>query len=252
LARSAQAFQVAVFVAWSYPGLYDLAVHVLHVKGQLTLPGGWHLERAHLYPLGVDGGIVTAFVLLLSDRGQLARAHRRELWLGMWACAGLSAVGLVVDAVKAGAGWAAPLVVIPVALGTWFLHMVVERQAPAVRTSRLAAATEAYAWVPHPLPARPAPLPATALATAPRSLSVVPPEPVPPVAPVAAPPSRVVAAVAPGRSQVTVQVPFKRREKGACVAGCDRHGSGTVVSYDTYVRCAERVATPVPIDGGDK
>ena len=128
LARAAQAFQVAVFVAWSYPGLYDLAVHVLHVQGQLGLPGGWHLERAHLYPLGVDGGIVTAFVLLLSDRGQIGDGHRRELWSGMWACAGLSALGLMVDAVKAGAGWAAPLVVIPVALGTWFLHMVVERR----------------------------------------------------------------------------------------------------------------------------
>jgi len=128
LARVAQTFQVLVFVAWSYPGLYHLAIHVLHVKGHLGLPGGHQLERAHLFPMGVDGGIVTAFVLLISDRGELAKAHRRELWAGMWACAGLSSTGLVVDAVKAGAGWASPLVVIPVALGTWFLHMVVERR----------------------------------------------------------------------------------------------------------------------------
>lgn len=198
LARIAQTFQVLVFVAWSYPGLYHLAIHVLHVKGHLGLPGGHQLERAHLFPMGVDGGIVTAFVLLISDRGELAKAHRRELWAGMWACAGLSSTGLVVDAVKAGAGWASPLVVIPVALGTWFLHMVVERRGDTAQVSDAG-----------PAPARDQEAaPADHLPDAPDAEPEESERPVP------------------------VRPPFKATERGPCDCGCGRDD----VPYRTWWR----------------
>lgn len=216
-ARVAQAFQVAVFVAWSYPGLYDLAVHVLHVGGELTLPGGWRLQRAHLFPLGVDGGIVTAFILLVADRGDLESNQRRELWAGMWACAGLSAIGLVVDALKAGAGWASPLVAIPVALGTWFLHMVVEQQPRSVATAA------ADLVVAESLTSTPPPLAEV--------VAVQPPQAVASTRPGA------VAARSQTRSQVTAHaapaVPFTRRQTGPC--DCSACG-GKRVSWDTWRR----------------
>jgi hypothetical protein len=81
---------------------------------------------------------------------------------------------------------------------------------------------ESQLATPPPVPLHVAPPPATDVETAPV------------LAPVARPGRRPVAAEVSRRSQVTVAVPFGRKEKGRC--DCDREAcrGGRLVSYDTW------------------
>jgi len=123
---------LAAYACFAWPGLYHLAAHVLEVREQFTVHG-WTVQRAWLYPAAVDGGIFVAGCVLLTHRDVPKRLWR-ELWCGMWAVAALSGLGLLTDQwSKDGVNdWASLLVLAPVVIATWFLHMVVRVQSEAV------------------------------------------------------------------------------------------------------------------------
>ena len=121
---------LAAYACFAWPGLYHLAAHVLDVREHLTV-FGWQVQRAWLYPAAVDGGIFVAGCILLTQP-TLAKRLRQELWFGMWTVAALSGLGLVVDTLAKDVGWATPLILAPVVIATWFLHMVVRVQGEAV------------------------------------------------------------------------------------------------------------------------
>ena len=120
---------LAAYACFAWPGLYHLAAHVLDVREHLTV-FGWQVQRAWLYPAAVDGGIFVAGCILLTQP-TLAKRLRQELWFGMWTVAALSGLGLVVDTLAKDVGWATPLILAPVVIATWFLHMVVRVQGEA-------------------------------------------------------------------------------------------------------------------------
>lgn len=125
---------LAAYACFAWPGLYHLAAHVLDVSETWTLPNGWTVQRAWLYPAAVDGGIfVAGCILLTEDRLVDHDRLRREIWAGMWAVAVLSGLGLLTDQwSKDGVSrWASLLILAPVVIATWFLHMVVRVQAEA-------------------------------------------------------------------------------------------------------------------------
>lgn len=120
---------LAAYACFAWPGLYHLAAHVLDVREHLTV-FGWQVQRAWLYPAAVDGGIFVAGCILLTQKS-LKKRDARELWWGMWTVAALSGLGLVVDTLAKSVGWQTPLILAPVVIATWFLHMVVRVQAEA-------------------------------------------------------------------------------------------------------------------------
>ena len=121
---------LAAYACFAWPGLYHLAAHVLDVREHLTV-FGWQVQRAWLYPAAVDGGIFVAGCILLTHPELRGRKRLwRELWCGMWAVAALSGAGLVADELSrlSGRSWGwlpIPLILAPVVIATWFLHMVV-------------------------------------------------------------------------------------------------------------------------------
>jgi len=121
---------LAAYACFAWPGLYHLAAHVLKV-GETLEVGPWTVQRAWLYPAAVDGGIFVAGCILLTQP-TLAKRLRQEMWFGMWTVAALSGLGLVVDTLAKDVGWATPLILAPVVIATWFLHMVVRVQSEAV------------------------------------------------------------------------------------------------------------------------
>jgi hypothetical protein len=121
---------LAAYACFAWPGLYHLAAHVLDMHEHLTVHG-LQVQRAWLYPAAVDGGIFVAGCILLTHPELRNRRQLwRELWFGMWTVAALSGAGLVADELSRLAdrpwGWLPiPLVLAPVVIATWFLHMVV-------------------------------------------------------------------------------------------------------------------------------
>lgn len=120
---------LAAYAVFAWPGLYHLAHNVLAIRETIHLHGH-ALQRAWLFPASIDGGIFVAGVILLTHP-DLAPRLRDELWHGMWTIAGLSGLGLVVDELARLLGFgfppaaAIPLVLAPVGIATWFLHLVV-------------------------------------------------------------------------------------------------------------------------------
>jgi len=127
---------LAAYACFAWPGLYHLAAHVLDVREQFTA-FGWSVQRAWLYPAAVDGGIFVAGCILLTHPELKKRTQLwRELWFGMWTVAALSGAGLVADELSRLSdrswGWLPiPLILAPVVIATWFLHMVVRVQGEA-------------------------------------------------------------------------------------------------------------------------
>lgn len=246
---------LAAYAVFAWPGLYHLAHGVLAIRESVQL-GPLRAERAWLFPASVDGGIFVAGVILLTHRS-LSPALRTELWRGMWVIAGLSGLGLVVDELARLLGFgfppaaAIPLVLAPVGIATWFLHLVVRATQPDAVPTLSATPTE---------PAHDAEPPAYDEALArvldremdrlaaplaehrpdPR-LAAVPPLPADsrPWVERAFPPdvrAQFAAEPTPGRVHAKVTRTGKSQATGPCADNCFHHRG--VVSKSTRYRCA--------------